>query len=153
MYRSCIGPMLQNVLKQIDTMGGETVQPIATIVISPLLKEWDPSVPFSNPRDWNYSRLLLMIMWKTFRKKSYWWLPGNRLELVAKMLGWEKKYLARSRTGQFFWIIGVWIHLSRIVGSIYRLIAFQSSEIVNQTIQPPLDVLRMHIDTVVASHH
>ena len=45
-------------------MDGETVQPIATILISPFLKEWYPRVTFSNPSDWNYSRLALMILWK-----------------------------------------------------------------------------------------
>ena len=60
--------MLQQALKQIEEMGGETVQTLATIVIAPFLTELDPSVPFSNPRDWNYSRLLLMILWKIFKK-------------------------------------------------------------------------------------
>ena len=71
MYQSLIGPMLQQALKQIEAMGGETVQPLATIVIAPFLTEWDPSVPFSTPRDWNSSRLSLMILWKIFKNISY----------------------------------------------------------------------------------
>ena len=37
--------------KQIDTIGGETVQPLATIVIDPFLIECAPREPFSTPRD------------------------------------------------------------------------------------------------------
>ena len=64
MYQYLIGPILQQSLKQIEAMGGETVQPLATIVIAPFLTDWDPSVPFSSPRGWNSSILLLMILWK-----------------------------------------------------------------------------------------
>ena len=67
MHQSLIGTMLQQALKKIEAMGGETVQPLATIVIAPFLKEWYPSVHLSTPRDWNYSRLLLMILWKIFK--------------------------------------------------------------------------------------
>ena len=54
MYQYLIFPMLQQALKQIEAMVGETVQPLATIVIATFLTEWDPSVPFSTPRYWNY---------------------------------------------------------------------------------------------------
>ena len=33
MYQYLIGPMLHQPLKKIEAMGGETVQPLATIVI------------------------------------------------------------------------------------------------------------------------
>ena len=71
MYQSLIGPMLQQDLKQIEAMGGDTVQPLKTIVISPLLTQGDSSVTFSTPRDLNYSGLLSMIMWKIFKNISY----------------------------------------------------------------------------------
>ena len=87
MYRYFIGPMLQQALKQIEAMVGETLQPLETIVIHPFLTVWDPSVTLSNPREWNSSRLLLMILWKIFKNISYLWLPGNILELVVTMLG------------------------------------------------------------------
>ena len=67
MYQSLIGTMLQQALKQIEDIGGETVQPLATIVIDTFLEEWDPRVPFSTPKDWNSSRLLLMILWEIFK--------------------------------------------------------------------------------------
>ena len=44
MYRSLIGSILQEALKQIEDMGVETVQPLATILIAPFLTEWDPRV-------------------------------------------------------------------------------------------------------------
>ena len=56
MYQSLIGPMLQQYRKQIEAMGVDTVQTLATIVIAPFLTEWDPSFTFSTPRDWNSSR-------------------------------------------------------------------------------------------------
>ena len=74
--------MIQQALKQIETMGGEMVQPLATIVIALLPTEWSPSVHLSTPRDWNYSRLSLMICGKNskiFHTDSYpeiarnWW--------------------------------------------------------------------------------
>ena len=71
MYKFLIGPMLQQALKQIEAMGGEKLQPLATIVIVPFLTEWDSSVYFSTPSGWNYSRLLLMILWKIFKNISY----------------------------------------------------------------------------------
>ena len=46
MYQSLIGPMLQQALKQIESMGRETIQPQATILIASFLTEWDPRVPF-----------------------------------------------------------------------------------------------------------
>ena len=48
-------------------MGGDTVKPLATIVIAPFLTEWAPSVTFSTPKDWNSSRLLLIILQKIFK--------------------------------------------------------------------------------------
>ena len=71
MYQSLIGTMLQQALKQIEDIGGEKVQPLATIVIDTFLTEWSPSVPFSTPRDWNSSRLSLMTLWKIFKNISY----------------------------------------------------------------------------------
>ena len=58
-------------LKQIEYMCVDTVQPLATIVVAPFPKDWDPSVPFSTPRYWNSSRLLLIIMWEIFKNISY----------------------------------------------------------------------------------
>ena len=85
MYRYLIGPVLQQALLKIEAMGGEMVQPLATIVIAPFLTEWESSVTFSNTRDWNSSGFLLMILWKIFKNLSYLWLPGNILKLVANM--------------------------------------------------------------------
>ena len=80
MYQSLTGPMLQQTLKQIEAMGVETVQQLATIVIAPFLTEWNPIVPFSNPRDCNSSRFSFMTLWKIFKNISYLWLPVNRLD-------------------------------------------------------------------------
>ena len=63
MYRSLIGPMLQQALKEIEAMSVETVKPLATILIAPFLTGWAPSFPFSTPREWDYSILLLIILW------------------------------------------------------------------------------------------
>ena len=46
MYRYLIGPMLQQDLKQIEAMVGETVQSLETIVIDHFLAEWAPIVTF-----------------------------------------------------------------------------------------------------------
>ena len=71
MYQSLIGPMLQQALKQIEAMGGETVQPLATIDIAPFLSEWDPIIHLSTTRDYNSSILMLMILCKIFKNISY----------------------------------------------------------------------------------
>ena len=71
MYQSLIVTMLKQSLKIIESMGGDMVQPLATIVIANFLTEWDPSVTLSTPRDWNYSILLLMILWKIFKNLPY----------------------------------------------------------------------------------
>ena len=68
-------------------MGGEKVQPLETIAIDPFLTDWDPIVPLSTPREWNYSRFSLMVLWKIFKNISYSWLPGNSLEYVVNMSG------------------------------------------------------------------
>ena len=62
MYQYLIGPMLQQAIKQIEAMGGETVQTLAIIAIDPFLTEWDPSIHLSTQRDFNSSRLMLMIL-------------------------------------------------------------------------------------------
>ena len=39
--------MLQPALRKIEAMGGEAVQPVATMVITHFLVELAPSIPFS----------------------------------------------------------------------------------------------------------
>ena len=46
MYQYLIGTILQQSIKKIEAMGGETIQPLETIVIALFLTGWDPSVHF-----------------------------------------------------------------------------------------------------------
>ena len=76
-YQYFIGLVLQPALRQIEAMGEETVQTVATMIISPFLIEWTPSIPFSTQSAWKWSKLSLMTLWNIFRNLSYWQLPGN----------------------------------------------------------------------------
>ena len=73
------------------------------------------------------------------------------IEMGVQDFGMCEEVLSQNEKRTHIWILGVWIHMPNIIGSISCLIAFRSSKIVNQTILPPLDVLHIHIDTVVAS--
>ena len=83
---------------------------------------------------------ILMVNWKY-------------LGIGGQYFGMREEVLSQSENRTNCWIIGVLKHMPRIIGYIYRLINFRSSKILNQTILSPLDVLHMHIDTVVASRH
>ena len=75
----------------------------------------------------------------------------NYIEIGAQDFGMSEEVLNQNENRTHFCILRVWIHMPNIIGSISCLIAFRSSKIVNQTILLPLDVLHIHIDTVVAS--
>ena len=54
--------MLQLDLRQIEAMGIEAVQPVATMVIPTFLIEWAPSIPFSTLSSLNQSNISLMAL-------------------------------------------------------------------------------------------
>ena len=98
--------MLKQAFKQIEAMGVETVQPLETIVIAPFLTEWDPSVTFSTPRDWNSSRFSLMILWKCskiFHTDSYLEIAWNWWSICRDE---RTEDLARARTGKIVGFLG-----------------------------------------------
>ena len=55
--------MLQPSLRQIESMGGETVQSVATMVIVTFLIEWATRIPFSISSACKQSKLSLMVLW------------------------------------------------------------------------------------------
>ena len=128
------------------------VQPLATILIDSFLTEWDTSVPFSTPRDWNYSRFLLMI----FGKSSRIFHTDGYLEIAWNQWSrWRYERRSTQPEQEQDKLLDYW-GLNTHVKDNWLYLPFdclQSSKILNQTIRPPLDVLHMHIDTVVASHH
>ena len=55
--------MLQPSLRQIEAMGVETVQSVATMVIVTFLIEWATRIPFSTSSACKQSKLSLMVLW------------------------------------------------------------------------------------------
>ena len=74
--------MLHAARKQIDAIGGETVQPVDTMVIAPFLVEWAPREPMLTPCDSNSGRFSLM----TLPKKSWTCCNSTRRRCFRSVL-------------------------------------------------------------------